>query len=833
MNRPLQILACAAVLWAWPVVASAQFNPRVESLCDAQHVDCREPILDLIRKETKGIDVAFWFMQDARYAQELINRHKAVPRVPIRVIVDQQANNTKPGNADIIANLAAAGIPMRHRAVGDILHFKMMLFDGQGVVQFSKANYTPYSFKPESPTNYFDETIFFTNDVADLALTNSFRRRFDDLWTDTSRYQNFANLTGTPTRRYALFNIDPSMNFPPRQLSNGSIENFQTRAFARFNAENQGIDAIVYRITDSLLPNALIDAVTNRHVRVRVISEPQQYRDVGKRWHAAHMDRLYMAGVQIKHRHYDGVNYAGLMHQGSVVLHGLGEVIFGSSNWTSASANRQDEHNYFYRPGTGPQKLWFFQFFADQFEDKFTRDTLGNYEDFKPLSPDPFFATQPPQAFYVSPGNGASGVSTSPTLTWEGGPWAHLYDIYLGTSPSALARVGAENLQLGSPDDGRRETVALTNLQPGTTYFWSIVSKTWALKSRTGPVWSFTTAGTPSSGGGPTPYNGMAATIPGRFQAENFDDGGQFVAYYDDTPSTNSGGAYRSTGVDVGSSVSEGEPYVGWTKAGEWLKYTVDVKTTGTYTLQTRLAALGTGGKFYIEVDGARIQPSIAVPNTGGWDIWQTVAGPSLSLSAGRHVLRVVMEAVGTGGAVAGLNWFELGTGSSTPPPQPTTTPYNGTAALVPGFVQAENFDNGAAGVAYYDTSTTNSGGTSYRSTGVDIATSPAEGGDYYVGWTKAGEWLKYTVSVTASGTYRLDTRYAAFGDGGRFRIEVDGVPVPSITLPNTGSWEAWQTYRGPSLSLTAGTHVLRVVMEAVGTGGSVAGFNWFQFVTP
>jgi hypothetical protein len=147
--------------------------------------------------------------------------------------------------------------------------------------------------------------------------------------------------------------------------------------------------------------------------------------------------------------------------------------------------------------------------------------------------------------------------------------------------------------------------------------------------------------------------------------------------------------------------------------------------------------------------------------------------------------------------------------------------------------VQAENFDNGAAGVAYSDTNSTNSGGA-YRSTGVDIATSTdPTGGGYYVGWTKAGEWLTYTVNVATTGTYTLQTRLAALGAGGRFRLDVDGVNRGSIDVPNTGAWNAWQTHPGPTVSLTAGQHVLRVVMEQVGSGNAVAGFNWFQFVGP
>src|SRR5205823_4640727 len=131
----------------------------------------------------------------------------------------------------------------------DILHFKMMLFHGQNVVEFSKANYTPDEFVPITPNvNYSDEAVFFTNDDR---LTNTFRRRFDDLWVDTSRYRNFANVVGSPVREYPLFAIDPSMNFPPMQ-------DFSNRAVSRYDAEAGSIDAIVFRVTDHRQADAMI-----------------------------------------------------------------------------------------------------------------------------------------------------------------------------------------------------------------------------------------------------------------------------------------------------------------------------------------------------------------------------------------------------------------------------------------------------------------------------------------------------------------------------------------------------------------------------------------------
>jgi hypothetical protein len=40
--------------------------------------------------------------------------------------------------------------------------------------------------------------------------------------------------------------------------------------------------------------------------------------------------------------------------------------------------------------------------------------------------------------------------------------------------------------------------------------------------------------------------------------------------------------------------------------------------------------------------------------------------------------------------------------------------------------------------------------------------------------------------------------------------------------------WQAWTTV-ATGVTLAAGTHVVRVVMDADGSGGSVANFNWFK----
>jgi hypothetical protein len=722
-----------------------------------------------------AIDVEFWYMEDARYVTELVNRHKA--RVPVRVIVDQRANVKYDNNATILQLLRDAGIPMREKFGGDILHFKTMLFHGQNMVEFSKANYGAWSLAPAEPNvNYDDEAIFFTNDND---LTNSFRRRFDDHWTNTVQFRDFANVIGPPLRHYPDYEIHSSMNFPP-------LEDFGARSVSRYNAERQRIDAISFRINDDRQADAMINAVA-RGVVVRLLSEPDEYRDPKRPWHSKHVDRMWMGGVQVKHRQHQG-----LTHQASVVMHGLGEVIFGSSNWTYASAWTQDEHNYFYNPSLG--KPWFFQWFADQFERKWNDTT--NYVPFQPLPPGPLTN--------LAPQNFASGQSATVTLRWDGGPFAHLYDIYLGTNP--VPPLLAAHLKLGSPKEGEQEAYTVSGLMPGTTYYWRIVGKTWANLTKSGPTWSFTTAGAPPGGSGLTPYGGTPATVPGTFEAENFDLGGQYIAYYDETGG-NSGGVHRpAEGVDIQPTTDAGGGYnVGWTKAGEWLKYTVAIAATSTYKFEARVANPATGGAFRVEVDGVDLFGPIAVPNTSGWQTWQTVTTAAVPLTAGQRVVRIVFASSGNSTGVGNYNWFRF----------VESTSHGGSAVVLPGIVQVENYDVGGQGIGYQDSNAGNTGNV-YRSDDVDIGSTgdPANGG-YYVGWTRVGEWLKYTVNVTETRSYVAKVRVANVGSGATFRIDVDGVDrTGPIALPNTGGWDAWQTVP-ISLNgvLSEGSHVIRLVM--------------------
>jgi hypothetical protein len=143
--------------------------------------------------------------------------------------------------------------------------------------------------------------------------------------------------------------------------------------------------------------------------------------------------------------------------------------------------------------------------------------------------------------------------------------------------------------------------------------------------------------------------------------------------------------------------------------------------------------------------------------------------------------------------------------------------------------VQAENYDMGGEGVAYHDVDAANQGGAYRLIEAVDVATTNDVGGGFHLGWLKAGEWLNYTVTATASQPYTFSARVASPGTGGQFHVEVDGVNVTgTLTIPNTKSWLNWDTITSSPFDLTAGRHLVTLVMDTNGSTGSVGNINWF-----
>jgi hypothetical protein len=87
-----------------------------------------------------------------------------------------------------------------------------------------------------------------------------------------------------------------------------------------------------------------------------------------------------------------------------------------------------------------------------------------------------------------SPANGATGVSTAPTLSWTAGANTNSYDVYFGTSSSPP--LAGNTTATSYPRSG---------LSSGMTYYWQVVAKNANGNTASSPVWSFTTAAPPTA----------------------------------------------------------------------------------------------------------------------------------------------------------------------------------------------------------------------------------------------------------------------------------------------------------------------------------------------
>lgn len=174
--------------------------------------------------------------------------------------------------------------------------------------------------------------------------------------------------------------------------------------------------------------------------------------------------------------------------------------------------------------------------------------------------------------------------------------------------------------------------------------------------------------------------------IPGRIHAPDYDQGMNGHAYLDTAwenynlttsnyTAWNEGWTYRNNGVDVqpcADTLSNGYN-VGWFVAPEWMRYTVTVTTPGTYRIELRVAK-GGGEDGMLEIqdgDGLRVLASAAIPDTGGYDSYQTVVCSGGFASAGTQAIRIANVAGSYNIASVNFIWAN----ATVPPTTPALVP--------------------------------------------------------------------------------------------------------------------------------------------------------------
>jgi endoglucanase len=163
------------------------------------------------------------------------------------------------------------------------------------------------------------------------------------------------------------------------------------------------------------------------------------------------------------------------------------------------------------------------------------------------------------------------------------------------------------------------------------------------------------------------------------------------------------------------------------------------------------------------------------------------------------------------------------------------TKPY--ASLQIPGIIHATEYDMGRQGYAYFDSDYQNIGangswnsGGKYRNDGVDIEVcdDTLSTNGYDVGWTAAGEWMKYSVYIDSTAGYDLIIRYAGLNSA-TVHYELDNIDITgTIRLPSTAAWNRWDSLKIRDVILKKGYHSLKLFFN---DGGS--NLSWFAFENP
>jgi hypothetical protein len=349
---------------------------------------------------------------------------------------------------------------------------------------------------------------------------------------------------------------------------------------------------------------------------------------------------------------------------------------------------------------------------------------------------------------------------------------------------------------------------------------------------------------------------------PAKIQAENYND---MLGIQTETTTDTLGG------LDVG-----------WQDTGDWMDYLVSLQSSGNYVLNFRVATQYGGAEFQVRRPDGTVLKTLTVPNTGGWQKWQTIV-TQVSLPAGDQRIRLFTSAANGGW---NLNWWQMQLASlSNKPPvvnagadQTVTLPIssitlNGVASddgtiatyawtkvsgpagstfgsptsastTVSGLVQGSyvfrltvsdneglaTTDDVAVTVNIpYSSNTIHVEAESYKAmSGIQTETTTDTLGGLDVGWQDTGDWMDYSVNIPSAGTYLINFRTASFNTGAQFQLrKSDGTILTTLTVPNTGGWQNWQTTTASAI-LPAGLQTLRIYTNASNGGWNL---NWFDIL--
>jgi hypothetical protein len=177
--------------------------------------------------------------------------------------------------------------------------------------------------------------------------------------------------------------------------------------------------------------------------------------------------------------------------------------------------------------------------------------------------------------------------------------------------------------------------------------------------------------------------------------------------------------------------------------------------------------------------------------------------------------------------------------------------PYGGQPRQIPGIIQAEHYDvaptntdgitfhyNRPARKTAFRTTDDCIGLTRYGNGHVTIAGAPEDPDQVYLGYTHAGEWVKYSVHVAEAGTYQFGGKFASGFTNAfisvTFTPEIKtgpiNVPMTAGYQPGVEVYHVWEKLDNlAEIKLPAGDFVMTVKIENEHAGG--LNIDYFSFI--
>ncbi|MCF7784919.1 MAG: putative Ig domain-containing protein [Prosthecobacter sp.] len=291
-----------------------------------------------------------------------------------------------------------------------------------------------------------------------------------------------------------------------------------------------------------------------------------------------------------------------------------------------------------------------------------------------------------------------------------------------------------------------------------------------------------------------------------KIQAEDFDEGGEGVAYHD-AEAINlgeyvSGLHYRDTGVDIEPSRdTDGTPSIGWIAPGEWLRYTT-VLSAGTYSINVRASTPFAGPVPVRVLINGTLATTINLTNSGSFYSWKTFTATGVNVAnTGPAVVRLEFP-----DGNLNFNWMEFVNTTSIPDTTPPAVVLATVSTSVSApFTVSAAFSEVVTGVALNDFMVTNGVASALSGSGssYSVTITPAANGAVTVAMPVGAAFdassnvslasntlsVTYTAPVLPAPTVLLSTASSsvtgAFTVNAVFSQSVTGVELNDFILTN------------------------------------------------